>query len=967
MRPLKNKLAELEPAVWNILETMQKEALPTGPLPADNAQAQRMFAETRKAAVARAQTAFARLHEDYKLDAFFHEALDTISEAERRTAYVTLAIEIAVLLGVSIVGGVVGNAVGGVVRSAVLADAATDTLAFARTATAARWAGAAANVATDAAVNAAGQTAIFGGSTKLSFVENAMTNLMTLGALRPFHGLAGDLGKLDREAQGLWKVVTRSKVVLVETGTLTMETLVAAGASYVAARLVEGQSPPDNDTAVAWAMQGASMAVGKFVHGKLQDLTSRWSHVPEEKVHFLKRARAQEHLAKTVESTGSTEAALQLLEEHVKILEDERALLHDDKALAKLGLDARQVDTLRAGNDAALAETSTQAYEVMKLRFLGLEPLADNGLVWSGTRDQIDAALAEAGGSVKNVEPAGENRRTAYIAGRHVTFVEIGSATRPLRASAARAEVRQRELTRDRIPAHLREQQAKGATVADAGRDEVTGRRRYEVTFPDGKREVVVEKGVDASRPGAGGTPPQEHEASANRRAADRVAEIQSKRNAELAARIEEQGAKPIVVDTGIAGAGQAGTLAAATTRDASAAVPGVEIKSIPPVINFAPEGSMFANHGDFPIGQGHDDLHGPEHIRHAGEFSSDRTGYARASDYVRSLTMTGYEAGMVTYPAKVDEVDVRPPGGWGPDVDPSIADMPLRWTAGGHTFYGKRFITAGGLGRPRSLGRPNTPLSAHEPALREARKLVDAQRTLVLPDGSAGKVVVVVGSGATGAWACEAAIQAGASKIYWAGIMGPHVEDAALRADLAAFGLDAAQIDTFARAYNKRNAGVFKLIEQGRIELRAQTIADAVLNEKTGRVAVTFPGSQAATEVDGIVSAVGQELDLPKGIDQAHVVFRMVRPGGRLVALDAFDPKDNRRLGIRMVGAQLAKAEPLVAQDELMEFKRLLDEQVNAPSVPSNARGVPGSIYQTNIDVPLASREAPLEPGEVK
>lgn len=428
LRPLKQKLVEVQPAVWNIVETMNKEAVPAGPFPADNAQAQRMFADTRKAAVARAQAAFARLHEDYKLDSFFHEALDTITEAERRNAYFTLALEIAVLLGISIVGGVVGNAVGGVVRSALLADAATDTLAFARTATAARIAGTAANVATDAAVQAVGQTAIFGGSTKLTFVENIMTNLMTLGALRPFHGLAGDLGKLDREAQGLWKVVSGGKVVLVEAGTLTMETLVAAGASYVAARLVEGKPPPDNDTAVAWAMQGASMAVGKFVRGKLQGLTERWSHIPEEKVHFLKRARAQEQLAKSLESSGSTEMALQLLEEHVRILDEERALLHDPKALAKLGLDEGQVKTLRAGNDAARADASSQAFEVMKLRFLGLEPIAANGLAWSGNRAQLEIVLSDAGGGVKNVQPAGEHQWAADLGGQRVTFVEIDKA-----------------------------------------------------------------------------------------------------------------------------------------------------------------------------------------------------------------------------------------------------------------------------------------------------------------------------------------------------------------------------------------------------------------------------------------------------------------------------------------------------------------------------------------------------------
>lgn len=226
------------------------------------------------------------------------------------------------------------------------------------------------------------------------------------------------------------------------------------------------------------------------------------------------------------------------------------------------------------------------------------------------------------------------------------------------------------------------------------------------------------------------------------------------------------------------------------------------------------------------------------------------------------------------------------------------------------------------------------------------------------------------MGGGPTGAWACEAAIDAGAAKVYWAGRPGKPIDDVSLREQLSALGLDAAQIDTFARAYNKRNGGVFKLIESGRIELRAQALEDAVLDEKSGRVNVTFPGDRTPTPSDGIVTATGQILDLPKGMDKERMVFRMVRidhnGGKRLVALDAFD-RDGKRLGIRIVGAQMAKAGPLVAQDEQEDFNRMMAAQANDPSVPADARGVPGSIYQTNIDVPLANEAAPLKAGEVK
>lgn len=98
------------------------------------------------------------------------------------------------------------------------------------------------------------------------------------------------------------------------------------------------------------------------------------------------------------------------------------------KAVAKLGLDEAQVQTLRAGNDAARTDTSSQAFEVMKLRFLGLEPIAANGLAWSGNRAQLEIVLGDAGGAVKNVQQAGEHHWTADMGGQRVTFVEIDKA-----------------------------------------------------------------------------------------------------------------------------------------------------------------------------------------------------------------------------------------------------------------------------------------------------------------------------------------------------------------------------------------------------------------------------------------------------------------------------------------------------------------------------------------------------------
>jgi hypothetical protein len=425
---LRTELVAIRPLAWNVLQTMQREALPPQPIPTDPALARAAFAKARKQAVANAQVSFAKLTEDRQLQTLFQRALAAVSEAQKNTAYFKLAVEIAALIGVSVVGSVAGSMIGGLVRGAMLADAAADAAVFARTATAARWAGAAANVVTDAAVQSAAQTSMFGGNTKLTFIENLMTNLMTLGALRPFHSLGSEIGQLDQNARGLWKVASGGKVAIVGAATLTMEMLVSAGASYVAAQLVEGRPPPSDDVAASWAMQGASMAVGKFVHFRMRELTARWGQVGELRVHLLKRAHAQEQLARRVEQAGGTDAALQLLGDHAQLLRDEHALLQSPTAVAQLGLDETQLGVLRAGNEAALKDTHSQSFGVMRMRFHGLEPIASNGLVWSGTRAQIEAAIAESGGAAQNIQGTTAGQWTAEIGGRQITFVEIQPA-----------------------------------------------------------------------------------------------------------------------------------------------------------------------------------------------------------------------------------------------------------------------------------------------------------------------------------------------------------------------------------------------------------------------------------------------------------------------------------------------------------------------------------------------------------
>ncbi len=57
-----------------------------------------------------------------------------------------------------------------------------------------------------------------------------------------------------------------------------------------------------------------------------------------------------------------------------------------------------------------------------------------------------------------------------------------------------------------------------------------------------------------------------------------------------------------------------------------------------------------------------------------------------------------------------------------------------------------------------------------------------------------------------------------------------------------------------------------------------------------------------------------------------------------------------------------MAKARELVLDTEQQQFSQILLDQASASSVPLDSQRVPGSIYQTNLDVTLANQTLPGE-----
>lgn len=392
------------------------------------------------------------------LDTFFQAALDTVKDAR----LYTLIAQTALLIGVAAAGAFAGGAMAGVVRGAMLADAAVDGVALYRGAMLARGLGTAANLATDASINALGQTLIGSDdSTGRAFAVNLLSSAAVIATLRPLHQATKGWSALEDQAHKLWSTAG-GKRVLAQGAVLTAEMITAAGVGYAVEKMVPrkapGAAPPSEDEALSWILQGAAMAVGRFVNGRLGGLQERLALLAERGLHLRKRAAAQARLADALEHSGDSAAALHLLDDTTALLreeaalladrplaaEDERAALSDPEAARaadakraaataqRLGLDAKQLATLRAGNAAALADTRSSSIDALRLHFAGLEPLSDSGTLWTGTAEQIRTALESAGPDARGVHhnPA-RGSWTLELGGQRITLAEVGHSARP--------------------------------------------------------------------------------------------------------------------------------------------------------------------------------------------------------------------------------------------------------------------------------------------------------------------------------------------------------------------------------------------------------------------------------------------------------------------------------------------------------------------------------------------------------
>ncbi len=448
---------------------------------------------------------------------------------------------------------------------------------------------------------------------------------------------------------------------------------------------------------------------------------------------------------------------------------------------------------------------------------------------------------------------------------------------------------------------------------------------------------------------------PTTERAAENRADAQKAAATQKRKAAQLAALLKDKAARKEIIETDviIAGAGQSGIMDYATHKATAGTTPSDNVTSVPSIFVIAPEGSMFAAHGETRIGQKPGELATPALTRQVGDFTDQHNQFAKACDVTDALTSTANDKGMMQFHASVKKVEHNPNDGSWPST------KKLRVTAGGVEIYCNQFDSALGLGAPVPLGtrmkgaRLNTVDATGvtgESRLETAGLLVHAQLSLVLPNSEAKKRIAVVGDGPSGAWAVLRALETGVEHVYWYG-NSDYVRQApdALRKELTRLNMTPAQINVFFGAFNIRNKGAFT-DTTGRIHF-VDGFKDAEVNSANNRE-VVIHSKGGPLVVDGVVSAVGSSVQMPTGAaDKGTLrpVVKLLNGHYRVVALEGVG-SDGKPNGIRLVGAQIygSGVEALIVPEKLQMYRAFKKRQADDPNAPTNSRGVLGSLHTT-------------------
>jgi hypothetical protein len=379
-----------------------------------------------------------KISQEEEVKSFFETAPTTIQNQQFRTAVV----QVAAMIGVSLVGGAVAGiaarAVGGVLLEASGAAAVADLSVAARTGIQA--ARVVTQIGVDTTINAAGAAAIQGRDFSEAWQENLVMALASTALFGTISHVAAQTAKQEaeaalREGRTLAEAPTwakasaagRAKIAAKEVGTITAHTLWGAAIGAVAGHIVTGKDQPPPESLREWALQGVSVAIGRHVQERLIS-HAEWYQSLEQKAEdggrsLTATAKKMGSLAKAVIANKSPSQAVDLLAAHDEFLREEIQLI--DRAIARGGGPKLQEE--RANLELAAAAAGDEGMMATKMVLLGMEELVP-GALWKGTKDQIERAVASQTKPPPKVTREGKRWRVQLGDERVIEIQEVVSA-----------------------------------------------------------------------------------------------------------------------------------------------------------------------------------------------------------------------------------------------------------------------------------------------------------------------------------------------------------------------------------------------------------------------------------------------------------------------------------------------------------------------------------------------------------
>lgn len=358
----------------------------------------KLTVQNRRKAVQDAKAAFMKVSKDADISEFLKSGANTVKWQNFRTA----CVKIAALIGVSLVGGFIGGMVARGAASLMMgAGGATTVEGLSLGGTiVARGLG----MATETVVTSAGQTAIFGGGYGASFLENMIMNLGSAGVMKMIGEGAADAMRVEKAVGGMWsKVAYGGKVVLAESATVSGHLIMGVAMGYVAHKIVTGESQPPPATVEEWLLQGASIAVGRYVgHGIAAHAAGRKKLAAanvEGSAKLVTDAEKLAALSKQAEHNPQAKHAMELLAKRHQLLTEEMKFLEElEKSPAKMKeakLGKRELVKTKGELQSQLAESHSEGFAEVALHTSGMRELIP-GALWSGTELQVTEMVAKA-------------------------------------------------------------------------------------------------------------------------------------------------------------------------------------------------------------------------------------------------------------------------------------------------------------------------------------------------------------------------------------------------------------------------------------------------------------------------------------------------------------------------------------------------------------------------------------------